>query len=79
MPPGVQCIALSPDGATAWVTSLSSGKLTPINLATRTVGPSVAITGGPFAIAIASVPQGSAAPPGGPTTTTAKGRATTTT
>jgi YVTN family beta-propeller protein len=52
VPRGPQEIAVTPDGTTAWVTSLDADLLTPINLATDRRGPAIRVLGGPFAIAI---------------------------
>ena len=43
---------MTPDGTTAWVTSLDADELKPINLATNRGGPAIRVLGGPFAIAI---------------------------
>lgn len=58
VPKGVQYIALAPGDATAWVTSLSAGVITPISLSTGKVGRSIQVGGGPFAIAVVTVAQG---------------------
>jgi YVTN family beta-propeller protein len=53
-------IALTPDGQTAYVTSYESASVTPIDLATRTAEPAIAVANYPSAIAIDPLP---AAPP----------------
>jgi len=51
---GVQAIALTPDGKTAWVTCLNAGEIESIDLASHSVGSAVKVPGGPFAIAVTS-------------------------
>jgi DNA-binding beta-propeller fold protein YncE len=52
-------IALTPDGAKAWVTALADGTITPIRLATGTPGTPVTVGSNPAAIAI--TPDGATA------------------
>lgn len=49
---GAQGIAVTPDGKTAWVTCLNAGVIQSIDLASRSIGSTVKVAGGPFAIAI---------------------------
>ena len=51
LPDVAQGIALSPDGATAWVTQ-QAGSLVPVTLATGTVGRPIHLGGHPSAIVI---------------------------
>lgn len=67
VPKGAQYIALAPNEKTAWVTSISPGELTPVNLATRTAGHSIAIAGGPYALVVISVRTTSSTPTTTPT------------
>lgn len=57
VPKGAQYLALAPGGSTAWVSSLDSGVITPINLSTGHKGASVRVAGGPFAIVVIAVSQ----------------------
>ncbi|MBV8527045.1 MAG: beta-propeller fold lactonase family protein [Candidatus Dormibacteraeota bacterium] len=61
LPSGVGpfAIAISPDGATAYVTDKGNSTVTPIKLATRTVGTAISVGSGPEAIAI--TPDGATA------------------
>jgi hypothetical protein len=74
VPKGAQYIALDPGGATAWVTSLDPGRLTPITLATRKTGRSIPIAGGPYAVIVLRVPQARHRPTPTPTTGKSKGK-----
>ncbi len=66
---GAQDIAITPDGKTAWVTCLGADSLVPVDLATRQAGGGISVSGGPFAVAIASVASGPG-PPGASSSTT---------
>lgn len=44
-------------GSTAWVSCAGSGALVPLDLATRAVGPAIAVPGGPYAVAITTRAQ----------------------
>jgi YVTN family beta-propeller protein len=50
-------VAITPDGQTAYVSNITDSTVTPITLATHTVGTPIAVTGGAFAVAI--TPDGS--------------------
>jgi YVTN family beta-propeller protein len=52
-PDGSAQIAMTPDGATAYVTNSDTGNVTPIDVATGTLGMPIAVGGYPYAIAIA--------------------------
>jgi YVTN family beta-propeller protein len=52
-------IAITPDGATAYVANFGSGTVTPIDTATNTAGPAIAVGKGPDDIAI--TPDGATA------------------
>jgi hyaluronoglucosaminidase len=73
---GAQGIAASPNGQTVWVACLNANQLVPIGVHSRHALKPVTVYGGPFAVALAEVPQGSAAPaassPTSPTTASAK-------
>jgi YVTN family beta-propeller protein len=58
-PDGSAQIAIAPDGATAYLTNINTGKVTPIDLATGTPGPPIAVGGYPYGIAVA--PDGATA------------------
>ncbi|HTW97745.1 MAG TPA: hypothetical protein VMD59_03150, partial [Acidimicrobiales bacterium] len=54
-------LAVTPDGTTAWVACYASDELVPVTLAAGKAGPADALPGGPYAIALATRPQGSGA------------------
>jgi YVTN family beta-propeller protein len=58
-PDGSTQIAIAPDGATAYLTNMSTGKVTPIDVATGTPGAPITVGGYPYGIAIA--PDGATA------------------
>lgn len=58
-PHGSAQIAIAPDGATAYLTNLGTGTITPVDVATGTPGSPVAVGGYPYGIAIA--PDGATA------------------
>ncbi|MGH9291166.1 MAG: YncE family protein [Acidimicrobiales bacterium] len=49
---GAQSLAVTPNGATAWVACLDAGVIEPVDLATRRVGAPIKVPGGPFSLAI---------------------------
>jgi hyaluronoglucosaminidase len=54
---GPTSVSIAPGGATAWVVASGAGKLVPVDLGSGKVLPgSVALTGGPYAVAVAEVP-----------------------
>jgi YVTN family beta-propeller protein len=59
-------IALSADGRTAYVTGYESASLTPIDLATRTAEPAIAVGNYPSAIAVDPMPSAAVAPVASP-------------
>lgn len=46
-------IAISPDGATVFVTNLDSGSVSPISTSSNTAGAPISVPGGPVAVAVA--------------------------
>jgi YVTN family beta-propeller protein len=58
-PDGSAQIAITPDGATAYLTNSGAGKVTPVDLATGTPGTPIVVGGYPYGIAIA--PDGATA------------------
>jgi len=59
---GAQSIAASPNGQTVWIACLDANRLVPIGVRSHKVHRAVAVYGGPFAVALAVVPQGSGTP-----------------
>src|SRR5205085_441960 len=51
-------VAITPNGATAYVTNISSRSVTPITTATNTAGTPISVGGQPYGIAIAQDPPG---------------------
>ena len=58
-PDGSAQVAIAPDGATAYLTNVGTGKVTPIDVATGTPGSPITVGGYPYGIAIA--PDGATA------------------
>jgi DNA-binding beta-propeller fold protein YncE len=59
-------VAVTPNGRTAWVAVTGANRLVPVALTSMHAGPSIAVPGGPYALALAKTPLAGRAGPSRP-------------